>query len=95
MKTCFAEGKLMKQFGTPLSKRTPSFSTNPPISERFLHDPLFVQILKTRNTPVILGGGGGGGNYDVVSLRYKRDYLHARIDIFYIMFYIITMMKKH
>ena len=33
MKTCFSEGKLMKQFGnTPLSKRT-SLSTNPPISE--------------------------------------------------------------
>ena len=28
--------------------------------------------------------------------RYKRDYLQASIDIlFYIMFYIINMMKKH
>ena len=31
-----------------------------------------------------------------VSCRYKRDYLHASIDIlFYIMFYIINTMKKH
>ena len=31
-----------------------------------------------------------------VSWKYKRDYLHASIKIvFYIMFYIINMMKKH
>ena len=31
-----------------------------------------------------------------VSWKYKQDYLHASIDIlFYIMFYIINMMKKH
>ena len=31
-----------------------------------------------------------------VSWRYKRDYLHASIDIlFYIMFYIINTMKKY
>ena len=31
-----------------------------------------------------------------VSLRYKRDYLCARIDIlFYIMLYILNTMKKH
>ena len=31
-----------------------------------------------------------------VSWKYKRDYLHASIDILiYIMFYIINMMKKH
>ena len=39
MKTCFSEGKLMKQFGKPpLSKRTPPLSTNPPISEIFFRD---------------------------------------------------------
>ena len=28
--------------------------------------------------------------------RYKRDYLHASIDIlFYIMFYVVNTMKKH
>ena len=47
----------MKQFGNPpLSKMlAPPISTNPPISEQFFHDPLFVQILKTRTT-LILGG---------------------------------------
>ena len=45
MKTCFSEGKLMKQFGTP------PLSTNPTISEQFFHDPLFVQILKARTPP--------------------------------------------
>ena len=31
-----------------------------------------------------------------VSWRYKRDYLHVSIDIlFYIVFYIINMIKKH
>ena len=51
MKTCFSEGKLMKQFGTPcLSKRTP-LSTNPQFLSNFFMTPLFVKILKTRNTP--------------------------------------------
>ena len=49
MKTCFSEGNLMKQFGTPLS-------TNPPISGQFFMTPFFVQILKTRSPPLILGG---------------------------------------
>ena len=35
-------------------------STNPPISEQFLHDPLFVQILKTRNPPNFRVGGNYG-----------------------------------
>ena len=41
MKTCFSEGKLMKQFGTPPFLREPPLSTNPPppISEQFFHDP--------------------------------------------------------
>ena len=56
MKTCFPAGKLMKQFGTP----PPPLSTNPPISEQFLHDPLFVQILKTRNPPNFRVGGNYG-----------------------------------
>ena len=37
MKTWFSEGKLTKQFRTPLSKRTPLL-TNRPISEQFFHD---------------------------------------------------------
>ena len=31
----------------------------------------------------------------IVLWRYKRDSLHASIDIFYIIFYVINMMKKH
>ena len=43
MKTCFSEGKLMKQFGnSPLSKRTP------PISEQFFHDPLLCPNFKNK-----------------------------------------------
>ena len=39
MKTCFSEGKLMKQFGNPaLSKTTPPLSTKPPISKQFFHE---------------------------------------------------------
>ena len=56
MKTCFFEGKLMKQFGNPLSERLP-LSTNPYISEQFFMTPLFVQILKKR-TPLLLILGG-------------------------------------
>ena len=43
MKTCFSEGKLMKQFGNP--------PFQPPISEQFLWPPFFVQILKTKESP--------------------------------------------
>ena len=49
----------MQQFEFPLFKRTPSLSTNPPISEQFFMTPLFVEILKTRTCPprpLILGG---------------------------------------
>ena len=58
MKTCFSEGKLMKQFGNPpLSK--PLFLIN-----FFMTSP-FVQMSKTRTPPPpnFRGGGGGGGNY--------------------------------
>ena len=46
----------MKQFGTSLFPREPPLSTNPPISEQFFRDPLFVPILKTRNPPNFRGG---------------------------------------
>ena len=49
MKTCFSEGKLMKRFGTS------PFLREPPISEQFFHDPLFVRILKTRSHPNFRG----------------------------------------
>ena len=57
MKTCFSEGKLMKQFGKPpLSKRTP-LSTNAPIPEQFFHDPhLCPNFKKTRTTSPPCGG---------------------------------------
>ena len=41
MKTCFSEGKLMKQFGIPPFLREPApppLSTNPPVSEQFFHE---------------------------------------------------------
>ena len=55
MKTCFSEGKLMKQFGKQfgnplLSKRTP-LSTNPLFLSNFFMTPLFVQISQTRTPP--------------------------------------------
>ena len=49
----------MKQFGNPLILTRPPLSTKPPISEQFFHDPLFVQISKTRTRPPPLSGGGG------------------------------------
>ena len=43
MKTCFSEGKLMKQFETsPRFLRSPLLSTNTPISEHFFQDPLIL-----------------------------------------------------
>ena len=39
-------------------------STNPLISEQFFHDPLLIQISKTRYPPNIRGGG----NYEVTSI---------------------------
>ena len=68
MKTCFSEGKLMKQFGNPpLSNRTP-LSTNPLFLSNFFMTPLFVQISKTRTPPTFRGGG----NYDISFVKnYK------------------------
>ena len=60
MKTCFSEGKLIKQFGnTPLSKRTTPLSTNPPISDQFFHDPPFCPNFKNKNPPpsALISGG--------------------------------------
>ena len=56
MKTCFSEGKLMKQYGNPsLSKSTP-LSTNSPISEQLFHKPPFCPNFQNKNPPLILGG---------------------------------------
>ena len=73
MKTCFSEGKLMKQFGNPpLSKRTPPplLSTNPLFLSNFFMIPLFVQISKTRTLPPNFRGGG---NYVHIYLPYAIE----------------------
>ena len=55
MKTCFSEGKLMKQFGNPpLSMWTPSpppLLTNPSISEQFFHDPSSLSKFQKQDPP--------------------------------------------
>ena len=50
MKRCFSEGKLMKQFGNPLSKRPPPL-INSPISEQFFHDPPLCPNFKNKKPP--------------------------------------------
>ena len=57
MKTCFSEGKLVKQFGNPpLSKRTPPpFQLTPLFLSNFSMTPLFLQISKTRTAPLLSG----------------------------------------
>ena len=48
MKKCFSEGKLIKQFGTPLSANPPP---HPLFLSNYFLTPLFVQILKIRTPP--------------------------------------------
>ena len=51
MKTCFSEGKLMKQFELlPHSKRTPLL-TNPPNSEQFFNDSPLCPNFKNKKPP--------------------------------------------
>ena len=55
MKTCFSEGKLMKQFGnSSLSNKPPPPFSQPPNSEQFFHDP---PLPNFKNKKLILGGG--------------------------------------
>ena len=56
MKTCFSQGKLMKQFGNPLFLRELPLSTNPLSLSNFFMTPLFVQISKTTYPPKISRG---------------------------------------
>ena len=58
MKTCFSEGKLMKQFGNPppFLRETP-FQLTPLFLSNFFMTPLFVQILNKRDPPNFTGGG--------------------------------------
>ena len=57
MKTCFSEGKLMKEFGNPpLSKTTPfPFQLIPQFLRNFFMTFLLVEISKTRNPPNFRG----------------------------------------
>ena len=57
MKTCFSQGKLIKQFGKPLFlRKRPPFQLTLLFLSNFFMTPLFVQISKTRYPPLILGG---------------------------------------
>ena len=51
MKTCFSEGRVMKQFGNPLFLKVPPFQLIPLFLSNFFMTPLFVQISKTRPPP--------------------------------------------
>ena len=65
MKTCFFLRKTDETiWKSPPFLRESSLSTNPLISEQFFHDPLLIQISKTRYPPNIRGGG----NYEVTSI---------------------------
>ena len=56
MKTCFSEGKLMKQFGNPpLSKRTPPLSTNPLFLSNFFMTPSLSKFQKQETPPNFRG----------------------------------------
>ena len=75
MKTCFSEGKLMKQFGNPLFLRGPAFQLTPLFLSNFFMIPHFVQISKTRPPhPNFMGRG----NYNrVVSIK-KQGVSHSQ-----------------
>ena len=56
MKACFSEEKLIKQYGNPPFKENSPLSTNLLFLSNFFMTPLFVQILKRRNSSLILRG---------------------------------------
>ena len=59
MKTCFSEGKLMKQFGNPaLSKTTPPFQLNPLFLSNFFMKPLCGNFQNKNPRPPNFRGGG-------------------------------------
>ena len=82
MRTCFSEGKLMKQFGNPpLSKRTPP--PPPPFQlthlfQQFFQDPTLCSNFKNKNPPHLIQGGGGDETMgyklcSVTSLKSLKD----------------------
>ena len=56
MKTCFSEGKLMKQFGNPPFLSNPPFQLTPLFLSNFLMTPLCPNF-KSKNPSLILRGG--------------------------------------
>ena len=87
MRTCFSAGKLMKQFGNPPFLKEPPLSTiqltHPPpqFLSNFFITPLFAQILKIRNPPLILGGRENcvilGHKCHLMIPHTKQDCLHT------------------
>ena len=67
MKTCFSEGKGLKQLGTPLFQEKPPpppVSTNRPISEQFFHDTPLCPNFKNKNPHPPPPNFRAGGNYE-------------------------------
>ena len=66
MKTCFSEGKLMKQFGNPsFWENLPPFQLTRLFLNNIFMTPFFVQILKTRTPSNYTGGGNYDGGYKI------------------------------
>ena len=71
MKTCFCEGKLMKQFGNPLS-----------ISEQFFHDPPLCPNVKNEIPPPLPNISGGKETMYLPMKLYLKSAKRLYIDIF-------------
>ena len=73
-KKSYSNEKPWNNFETPLFLRGhPCFSTNPPISEHFFHDPRLCSNFKNKKPPLILGGE----NYDKASAHKNLHHLYA------------------
>ena len=80
MKTCFSEGKLMKQFGNPpLSKRTPPFQLTPLFLSNFFMTPLFVQISKTKTPPSLPPNFRGEGTIYIYISDYPNFSFNSKL----------------
>ena len=76
MKTCFSEGKLMKEFGNPpLSETTPlPFQLIPLFLRNFFHDPPPCGNFQNKKPPLILGGRK---LFNIYSVRFLTSNLWA------------------
>ena len=79
MKTCFSEGKLMKQFDLPPFLREdpppPHLSTNPLFLTNFFMTTSLSKFQKRENSPNFFWGGGegqGGGVWQETMLDQKK-----------------------